>query len=300
MELLRALGAIVEGPGEAQARLAEAAALPAPPDAAAHTELFRLQLPPYASIYLGAEGMLGGEARDRIAGFWRALGAVPPAEIDHLTTLLAAYASLVDRDGAVAGDTAGPPTPWRTARHAFFREHLASWLPAYLIRARELGAPFYRAWADALGEALAAEAEALGPATSPPAHFAAAPPLADDDLATPEALADALLAPARSGMILTRRDLRAGAERAGTGLRQGERRFALAWLLRHEPAGALAWLAAEAERQAGGWEAAASSPEGSPLRDVLEHWRDRARSTARVLDRAAREVPYPVAEASHA
>ena len=36
--------------------------------------------------------MLGGEARDRIAGFWRALGLVPPPEPDHLAVMLGLYA----------------------------------------------------------------------------------------------------------------------------------------------------------------------------------------------------------------
>jgi hypothetical protein len=78
LELLRALAALAEPPSEAQERVAPALGLAAP-DAAAPTEVFTLQLPPYASVYLGGEGMLGGEARDRVAGFLRALGVTPPA-----------------------------------------------------------------------------------------------------------------------------------------------------------------------------------------------------------------------------
>ncbi|HUG41512.1 MAG TPA: molecular chaperone TorD family protein [Longimicrobiales bacterium] len=287
MELLRTLGVLAEAPGPAQARLAAAAGLPAPPDDAAHTELFRFQLPPYASIYLGSRGMLGGEARDRIAGFWRALQATPPPEPDHLATLLAAHASLVERDAA-----AGGASPWRAARHAFFWEHLASWLVPYLARIVELGEPFHRAWARALEAALAAEAALLGPPTAPPAHFAAAPPVAADSA---EALLDAVLAPARSGVILTRRDLQAGARRLEVGLRQGERRFALTWMLRQDPRGTLAWLAEEAARQA-----AAGSLSWSPPGFITAHWQDRARETARILGGAAREAPSPDQEVVHA
>ena len=53
-----------------------------------------LNCPPYASVYLGPDGALGGEGADRAAGFWRASGLTPPAEPDHLTALLALYASL--------------------------------------------------------------------------------------------------------------------------------------------------------------------------------------------------------------
>jgi hypothetical protein len=37
-----------------------------------------LNCPPYAAVYLGAEGGFGGEAADRVAGFWRAIGVPPP------------------------------------------------------------------------------------------------------------------------------------------------------------------------------------------------------------------------------
>ncbi len=74
--------------------LSELLGLPAAPAAADWTELFVFELAPYASIYVGAEGMIGGDARDHVAGFWRALGLVPPTEPDHLSALLAFYASL--------------------------------------------------------------------------------------------------------------------------------------------------------------------------------------------------------------
>ncbi len=71
-ELLRSLGVLCEPPEAAHVAIAEALCLPGRIDAADHTELFGFQLVPYASVYLGAEGMLGGEAADRVA-------AHPPA-----------------------------------------------------------------------------------------------------------------------------------------------------------------------------------------------------------------------------
>jgi TorA maturation chaperone TorD len=287
MELLRALGAVVEVPGEDQHRVAEALGLPAPSGAAEHTTLFRLQLPPFASIYLNGDGMLGGDARDRAAGFWRALGATPPPEPDHLTTVLAAHASLVEHD-----DGAGSPR-WRAARHAFFWEHLASWLPPYLTRVVELGDPFQRAWADLLREALAAEAERLGPPAALPVALAHAP-TAPTGREAPD-LMDGILAPIRTGLILTRGDLAAAARSLGLGVRQGERRFILGWLVRQDPPAVLGWLAQEASRQAELWPAA-----GPVFRPVLDHWRARALSTARALESSARETPLPPQEAAHA
>ena len=74
MELFRALGSLIESPLPEHTRVAAALNLPALPTAAEHARVVVQQRYPYASVYLGAEGMLGGEARDRIAGFRRALG----------------------------------------------------------------------------------------------------------------------------------------------------------------------------------------------------------------------------------
>ncbi|MGH9005731.1 MAG: molecular chaperone TorD family protein, partial [Acidimicrobiia bacterium] len=88
-ELFRALAVVSEGTSPAHHRVA--ASLGVDPDTAAHTDLFCFQLPPYAAVYLGAEGMLGGEAAGRVAGFWRALGVTPSTEPDHLAALLGLY-----------------------------------------------------------------------------------------------------------------------------------------------------------------------------------------------------------------
>ena len=101
MEVFRALAALCEPPGPQTGTLAAALGLDGPvPDEAGHTELFLFQLYPYASVYLGPEGQLGGPARDRVAGFWRAVGLTPPAEPDHLAALLGLLAALADAERA--------------------------------------------------------------------------------------------------------------------------------------------------------------------------------------------------------
>src|SRR2546423_14590407 len=107
MELFRALAVLAEPPERPEvARLAELLDLGEPPSASEYTEPFVFQLYPYPSVYLGAEGMLGGEARDRVAGFLSALGHTPPHEPDHLSTLLATYAGLSasDEDDSATGE----------------------------------------------------------------------------------------------------------------------------------------------------------------------------------------------------
>jgi TorA maturation chaperone TorD len=142
-ELLRALGAVADSPAAARA-VADPLGL-APVSDAEHTEVFVLNCPPYASVYLGPDGALGGEGADRAAGFWRALAITPPAEPDHLTALLALYASL----GEAAAQAGQPATARALARSrlSLFREHLWPWLPAYLDAVADLGVPTLTAWA---------------------------------------------------------------------------------------------------------------------------------------------------------
>jgi TorA maturation chaperone TorD len=244
-EVFRALGVLCEAPAGGHARVAQAVGLPAVPEAPEYTDLFVFHLYPYASVYLGPEGMLGGEARDRVAGFWRALRLAPPAESDHLAALLGLYASLADREE----DDEDPARRllWRQARTALLHEHLVSWLPPYLDRVEALGSPAYRAWALLLRSALAEETAALGAPGELAAHLRAAPALPDPRRCGSHAFVTGMLAPVRCGMILTRAELARGARRLGLGLRVGERKFTLAALLSQAPGAVLGWLAEEAE-----------------------------------------------------
>ena len=155
-ELFRALGAVADGP--ADARTACTALGWTGPGNAEHTEVFVLNCPPYASVYLGAEGGLGGDAADRAAGFWRAIGLTPPAEPDHLSALLGLYASLGEAAGAARRDATADALT--RARQALFWEHLWPWLPPYLDAVADLGGPGLVPWADLARRALRAERDA--------------------------------------------------------------------------------------------------------------------------------------------
>ncbi len=285
MELFRALAMLAEFSESAEfARVASALELGALPSASEHTELFVFQLYPYASVYLGAEGMLGGEARDRVAGFWRALGATPPAEVDHLSVMLAFYARLVELAEDANGDAgnerdAARRGGRRRARKAFLWEHLLSWLPAYLTKLREIAPPFYRRWSEMLMEALLEEAETSGRPELPPAHLRAATgltdPRRDDDAGE---FLDSLLSPVRSGMILTRSDMSRAARRMDAGLRLGERRFILKTLLGQDARGTLAWLAEEAAS----W-VERHHRQAAALGDVAGMWEAKAAAAAALL-----------------
>jgi hypothetical protein len=255
--------------------------LPAPSE---HTEVFVFQLAPYASRYVGAEGMLGGEARDRVAGFWRALGQTPPAEPDHLTVMLALYARLCEFESGE--ETAARREGWRRARRAFLWEHLLSWLPVYLDKLAALAPPFYRRWGELLTKALLEEASALGAQDGLPLHLREAPALAlEAKEREGEDFLQALLAPVRSGMILTRADLAGAARALGVGLRAGERGFILKTMLGQDAAGVFGWLADEASA----WSRLHASRRDA-YGAVAAWWEQRATHTSSVLRGLRAEV----------
>ncbi|HEY0380472.1 MAG TPA: molecular chaperone TorD family protein [Pyrinomonadaceae bacterium] len=245
------------------------------PCAEEYAELFVFELYPYASVYVGREGMLGGEAGDRVGGFWRALGQVPPVEADHLSVMLALYARLceLEEEGGNEALRAG----WRGARRAFLWEHLLSWLPVYLVKLAEVAPPFYRRWGEVLLKALLAEIEVAGRQESLPLHLREAGGLVDPRAGEGD-FWQALLTPARSGMILTRADLRRAGRALGCGVRMGERKFVLKSLAAQNARGTFDWLTEEAAA----WEKRHRSFEQT-LGAVADAWAAKAKDAGRLL-----------------
>ncbi len=283
MEVIRALATLAEPPHPAHASIARALDLPELPRSADHTELFLFQLYPFASFHVGAEGMLGGEAADRVAGFWRALGREAPGEPDHLSALLGLYAGLSD---AEAREPAGPGRVLRReSRKALLWEHLLSWLPPYLHAVGEIAHPFYRRWAELLRAALFSEAAELGAPDRLPLHLREAPLLEDPRIGGGGVFLSQLTAPVRTGILLTRADLARCAEDLGLGRRAGERRFVLKALLSSNPEAALGWLAGEAARWRTAHERYRTEAEA-----VSRFWRSRADAAHRLLVELSREA----------
>jgi hypothetical protein len=272
--LLRALADLAARPHDGSATVAEALELPRPPTAGEHADLFDFQVYPYASVHLGPEGMLGGDARDRIAGFLRALDVTPPPEPDHLVVLLHAYADLSD-----LADSGAPRADH--ARRVLLHEHLGSWVGRFLARVVELGAEPLRAWARLTVGALADEAAACGPPLELPPALRDAEPLAEPEDATAADWTQGLLTPVRSGLVLARADLSRAAHDLGLGTRVGERAFVLRALLDQDARAVLGWLAREAYRQADDLGPVVAT--GGE--DVANWWRDRLGRTATMIDR---------------
>lgn len=300
-ELIRGLAVLAEPPTEEHPGIVEALGLGDVPSSADYSDLFLFQLYPYASVHLGPEGMMGGEARGRVAGFWRALGYDPPTEPDHLSALLGLYATLAEAGHAGAHAQAERRLV-RESRFALLREHLEPWVFAFLARVRELTKGTYAAWAAQLESVLREElAESLireQPASDSreesaaadveahalPLHLRLAPPLPDPREVGAGDFVSGLLAPVRSGVLLVRADVAAIASACDVGLRAGERRYALEHLLAQDGVAVLRALAEEARRQATLHESRTEW-----LGGVADFLAGRARTTATLLDVLAAE-----------
>lgn len=278
-DLFRSLGALCESPVPEHGRLASALGIEPPGDPVDEAATFLFEVYPYASVYLGDEGMLGGEARGRIAGFWRALNLVPPSEPDHLATLLGLLASLIDLEARE--DDAARAAARRHARRALLHEHLVSWTGPFLRAIEGIGTSHQIAWAGLLREALASEIADLGEPTELPAALREAADAPRD----PADLLACITAPIRTGIVLTRTDVVRGAREIGVATRMGERAFALRAMAEQDPEGTLAWLGTEAARW---WRSHGDSGEVPGV--VARWWSSRAAETARMSGRAAEEV----------
>lgn len=268
-ELLRALGAYSAAPA---AGVSTAIGLPTL-TVAEHTEVFVLDLPPHASIHLGAEGKLGGEGAERVAGLWRALGVSPPSDPDHLARLLALVAEL--GEGREACRTEGARERLAHVLRVLLGEHLVSWLPGYLIAAARY--PAVAPWAELTRAALRREVQDLRPPDVLAAALREAPP-ALDAAAGAEGMLDAVVAPLRCGFVLTHRDLRQAGADTGSGVRRGERRYVLSALLGQEPAATIEWLAGHARRWSG-WQAVGVGSDAT-----ARWWSQRASRCAATLE----------------
>ncbi len=268
-ELIRGLAVLAEPPTAEHPRIVESLDLGRPPTATEYSDLFLFQLYPYASVHLGPEGMMGGEARARVAGFWRALGYEPPAEPDHLAALLGLYATLAEAEAAtLTGPRVGPapavggdPPEGAEAhrrligesRAALLYEHLAPWVFPFLGRVRDLTGGTYSRWAQILLGVLRDEVKTAtsngGLPDVLPLHLRLAPGLPDPREEGAADFVAGLLAPVRSGFVLTRADVAGIASACDVGLRAGERRYALEHLLAQDAPAVLQALAAEVVRQ---------------------------------------------------
>ena len=275
-ELLRALASVVLEPPPLCHAALEALGLAAL-TGAEHTAAFVLGAAPYAAIYLGGEGKLGGEGLDRVAGYWRAIGLVAPPEADHLGLLLLLYAELLDAEA----ETLSEATLHRLVhvRETLLNEHLWSWVPGYLTAVGRLGGPGLSDWSRMTLSALHREARTIEQAPLALALRSAPEPISVET--ERDELLDALVTPVRSGIILAHAELGEAAATAALGLRAGEKRYLLAAMIDQDPATTLSFLAEHATS----WSRVHEMQPAIGGTDPKQWWAERAGETAKVLAR---------------
>lgn len=236
-EVLAALAYLCDTPRPAVS-VTEALGM-APVEAFEHTEIFLLQLAPYASIYLSPDAMMGGEIAGRIAGLWSTLGFEIPSEPDHLSSLLSLLAQL-EREAAGSRVSDRHLHALQRAQGVVFWEYLAPWVPMYGCKLHKLAeGTGYQRW----GELLIASIDELAHryrdlGSIPTWQFSNNASDVGDGVQDLRML----VIPAVSGMILTRRDLLRCGRETGLGSRVGERWFMLRTMLETNRQLVLSWV----------------------------------------------------------
>lgn len=286
--MYRALGSLIESPVPQHERLAQALDLPGVPAASEHVREVTAQRLPYASAYLSAGAKPGGEVRDRVAGFRRALGLEQDAgaEADHLASLLSLLASL--ESWRLEEADPARQALLAQARDTLAWEYLVSWTGPYLASFARCGAVFYAEWAALLDRALGELCEEADLPSRLPEALRTAPPFPSPGRGAERATAEALSSPLRSGMIVLRDDLARLSSETGLAARPGGRRDVVRGFLEQDAKATLEWFAGHARRSA------RRTPDHPPRR-IGQWWSERAARTADVLVEAAARLRMPAA-----
>lgn len=248
-----------------------------------YTDIFVINVYPFASVYLEPDGAIDGERANFTLGVLEALGLAVDATIaaDHIAVLLAALAALLERE--VSGADPLRTERARHAQRALLAEHLLPWAPHFLDAVERTDAGLYRAAAALARRILVAHAGPLfaGRADAQPRPAGGAEgvggPVAEpapaplrgrtrtgrgahaDD--TPSALLARLASPERCGFFLCRADIAELAAELGLAIRFGGRPFMLESLAQ-----------AAAQRGHGGVLQAALVRFAIERREALESW----------------------------
>ncbi len=187
------------------------AAFDADDEAARYQRFIGFNVLPYASVYLEADGQLGGEVSRGVLRHYADAGFTPPADApapDHVSAELGFLAYLTHGlVGAMEQEPGVAAERWQEALRRFIDAHALCWMPAFVLALRRQGDERYGILADTLLELVLDHREALGGAAVPAPEGSAGPDL----LAKPETgwkeIAGFLVRPAWSGLFLARDDI---------------------------------------------------------------------------------------------
>lgn len=284
VELIRALGVFCETPSKEHVRLTRLLGFSQAPTSEQYVEIFLHKLPPYASLYTNIKGEMGGDAMERISGFWEVLRVDVPDEPDHLGSLLGLVA-LLEEAQSLEKEPARAVLIERS-RAALFWEHLLPWLPMYLERVESRGqGTVYAEWAELLTETLVCEMESLGPLEDLPRHLVAASGLADPRCKGAAPFLASLFIPVRTGFILLPDDLSKLAEEVGISSEHQDQRSILEDLLRVAPKQTLDGLAEVILDRSHHW-----LQRWNSCGKITSHWKNRTEESVKLLKQLARDL----------
>jgi TorA maturation chaperone TorD len=264
--------------------------------AADQQHLFGFNVFPYQSIFLDPAGLLGGDESERVIHFYRQVGFPGDSageSADHIGHELGLLAFLSGAEAdAWEDDLADVADRMSALQMDFLKQHLLRWLPPLALAIRQQGQAFYTALAELTIATVAAHWSDVGQGTSPEFSLPAAPDLLGDERTGLREIAAYMLAPAYSGIYLSRDDIGRLAQKQKLPRGFGQRQDMLLNLMRsavnYEGVGT---LLSSLQMLTVEWAAAcrklAGRPEPLPY---ASQWESRAAGTAEMLAEIASRV----------
>jgi TorA maturation chaperone TorD len=236
-----------------------------PDEAAAdYQHLFGFNVFPYQSIFLDPAVLLGGQVTDEVVRSYRAAGFTlgsTAESADHIGHELQFMAFLCEAESdAWLDGLLDSAQRMKGVQVAFLERHLLRWLPPLIVAIRQQEQPFYSALADLTLDFVQAhwssqkdepwaDLEPMAAFSLPPG-----PKLLDDEATGLQDIVIFLLAPAQSGLYLSRDDIGRLARKQSLPRGFGERRQMLLNLLRSAATyDGLGTLVRELQALAAGW-----------------------------------------------
>lgn len=181
---------------------------------AEHYQLFIHNVFPYAAIFLGEEGLLGGTITENVSAFYHRIGFQPTSDDspDHLSTELdaMAYLSYAELD-AVEDQLPHQVQRLRQFQRRFLDDYLLRWLPAFVIAVEQQSPNTYTALVRHAFELVCRHRLQLGDDLMASDSYFVLPEIPNllaDDKTSLRDIARFLLTPAYTGFFLSVDDIR--------------------------------------------------------------------------------------------
>lgn len=281
-----------------------AADLPTPVDldeaAAEHHTLFSFNVLPYATLFVTADGILGGSVTNQMQQLYRQIGFVPdPATVaaDHLGHQLTFLAHLSASEVEAVQNLPSTASIWSKRQAVFLNEHLLPWLLPCLVGVERAGSPFYASVARLTSSLLLSHQNDLAPldvAARAVKIDSDTPSLSilEDERTSLRDIAHFLMTPCQSGLFLSSQTVGDIARQLELPRGFGNREQIFLNLMRtavqYE---ALSLLLTRLNGIINEWEASyAAIVKEFPLADpFLRPWHERLNQTQQLLNRLAHE-----------